>query len=103
MTDVAAERRATQRTVGPVGVAPQGDPLAGAGRYRVDDGGDVFEFPFDRVGGAVAAGPETPSIHGERGQIGAQFGDQRGEMGVVDEGAVDQHQRGPVTLDPDRE
>jgi hypothetical protein len=84
-------------------VAPQRHRTAGAGRDRVDDGGDVVEVPLDRIDVTVAARPETSTVHGERREVVSEHHDERVEGGVIGDGAVNHDKSGTASVDPHNE
>ena len=100
MVDVARQGGAAHGAAGPVGVAPERDRPAGAGRDGLDHGGDILELPLDGVASGVAAGAEPSAVHREGGHAGAQRLDQRVECGVVAQRTVHQDERRPIAVDP---
>ena len=100
MVHVACAGGGAHGAVGAIGMAPQRHGTAGAGRDRVNDGGDVLEVPLDRIDVAVTARPEPSTVHAERREVVSEHLDERVEGGVIGDGAVDHDQSGTASLHP---
>lgn len=103
MVDVVRQSGAAHGAAGPIGVTPQPNRSASAGRDGLHHGGDILELSLDGVANCVAAGAEPSAVHREGGHAVSQLVNQRVEGGVVDQRTVDQDERRPTAIDPDGE